>query len=138
MCGIVGYVGAKPAEGVVGWTEETFDRLRTASRSELKLALVLFCFPPNKGNIGTAADLDVFPSIWDLLKRLSGEGYRVEIPATPEELRDKLLGGNSEEYGVAANVAYRMTTTEYLRLCPYVRDVEAPLRNGRAPGVARR
>src|SRR5688572_5326212 len=91
--------------------------LRTNTRDQVKLGVVLFCFPPNKGNIGTAADLDVFPSIWDLLKRLSGEGYRVEIPATPEELRDKLLGGNSEEHGVAANVAYRMTTTEYLRLC---------------------
>lgn len=102
-----------------------WNNLRTETRDQVKLAVVLFCFPPNKGNIGTAADLDVFPSIWDLLKRLSAEGYRVELPATPEELREKLLGGNSEEYGVAANVAYRMTTTEYMRLCPYVRDVEA-------------
>ena len=38
-----------------------WNHLRTAPRSELKLALALFCFPPNKGNIGTAADLDVFP-----------------------------------------------------------------------------
>src|SRR6185312_11952836 len=33
-----------------------WNRLRTAPRNELKLALILFCFPPNKGNIGTAAD----------------------------------------------------------------------------------
>ncbi|MCA1603665.1 MAG: cobaltochelatase subunit CobN, partial [Acidobacteria bacterium] len=50
------------------------NRLRRAPRSELKLALVLFCFPPNKGNIGTAADLDVFPSVWDALKRLKADG----------------------------------------------------------------
>src|SRR6185437_7730478 len=34
-------------------------RLQTTSRAQIKLAVVLFCFPPNKGNIGTAADLDV-------------------------------------------------------------------------------
>src|SRR5437764_12369168 len=46
-----------------------WNRLQTAGRSEIKLALVVFCFPPNKGNIGTAADLDVFPSVHEILKR---------------------------------------------------------------------
>ena len=110
-----------------------WNNLRTASREDVRLALVLFCFPPNKGNIGTAADLDVFPSVWDLLKRLRSEGYRVDVPSTPEELRETLLGGNSEEFGSAANVAYRMTTTEYLNLCRYVRDVEKDW--GAAPGA---
>lgn len=110
-----------------------WNNLQTSSREQVKLAITLFCFPPNKGNIGTAADLDVFPSVWDLLHRLKNEGYRVEIPATADELRDRLLGGNSEEYGVAANVVYRMTTSEYTRLCPYVRDVESDW--GPAPGA---
>ena len=109
-----------------------WNTLQTAPRDKLKLAIVLFCFPPNKGNIGTAADLDVFPSMWDLLKRLASEDYRVDVPATADELRERLLGGNSDAYGVAANVAYRMSTTEYLRLCPYVRDVEKDW--GAAPG----
>jgi magnesium chelatase subunit H len=109
-----------------------WNNLRTATRDEIKLALVVFCFPPNKGNIGTAADLDVFPSVWDLLKRLKSEGYNVDLPETADELRKLLLGGNSDSYGAAANVAYRMTTTEYLRLCPYVRDVEKDW--GAAPG----
>lgn len=109
-----------------------WNNLRNASREEIKLALVLFCFPPNKGNIGTAADLDVFPSIFDLLKRLAREGYQVQLPATADELRKRLLGGNSEQFGLAANVAYRMSTSEYLRLCPYVRDVERDW--GAAPG----
>lgn len=98
--------------------------LQTAPRDRVKLAIALFCFPPSKGNIGTAADLDVFPSIWDLLKRFRDEGYRVELPENADALREQLLGGNSEEFGATANVAYRMSADEYRRLCPYVKDVE--------------
>jgi magnesium chelatase subunit H len=108
------------------------NRLQRAPRSELKLALVLFCFPPNKGNIGTAADLDVFPSVWDTLKKLKADGYDAEIPASAEELRERLLGGNSETFGTTANIAYRMDADEYRRLCPYVDEIESEW--GRAPG----
>jgi len=110
-----------------------WNNLRTATRHQVKLAIVLFCFPPNKGNIGTAADLDVFPSVFDLLKRLRSEGYSVDLPGTADDLRERLLGGNSDQFGLAANVAYRMTTSEYLRLCPYVKDVEKDW--GAAPGA---
>ncbi|HVG34610.1 MAG TPA: cobaltochelatase subunit CobN [Pyrinomonadaceae bacterium] len=106
--------------------------LRNASRSELRVALLAFCFPPNKGNIGTAADLDVFPSVWEMLHRLRADGYTVDVPHSPDELREMLLGGNSEEYAATANVVYRMTTDEYRRLCPYVQEIEKEW--GRAPG----
>ena len=109
-----------------------WNRLQTAPRAELKLAIILFCFPPNKGNIGTAADLDVFPGLFDVLKKLAGEGYRVELPASSDQLRERLLGGNSENFGAPANVAYRMSVQEYRRLCAYVRDVEYDW--GPAPG----
>lgn len=98
--------------------------LQTATRDQIKLAIVLFCFPPNKGNIGTAADLDVFPGLFDVLQRLASEGYRVELPESSDDLRRKLIEGNSERFGAPANVAYRMNLQEYRRLCPYVRDVE--------------
>ena len=100
-------------------------KLQTAPRDQIKLAIVVFCFPPSKGNIGTAADLDVFPGIYDVLNRLRDEGYQVELPHDANELRERLLGGNSEEFGSTANVAYRMNSDEYRRLCPYVRDIEA-------------
>ncbi|HEU4510901.1 MAG TPA: cobaltochelatase subunit CobN [Pyrinomonadaceae bacterium] len=109
-----------------------WNRLQTAPRADLKLAIVLFCFPPNKGNIGTAADLDVFPGLFDVLQKLSAEGYQVELPASADQLRERLLGGNSENFAAPANVAYRMTVPEYRRLCPYVRDVERDW--GTAPG----
>ena len=110
-----------------------WNRLRTAPRSELKLALTLFCFPPNKGNIGTAADLDVFPSLWDTLQRLQSDGYNVELPASADALREMLIGGNAESFASTANVAYRMNVAEYRSLCPYVDEVANDW--GPAPGA---
>ena len=101
-----------------------WNRLRTMPRDQIKLAFTLFCFPPNKGNIGTAADLDVFPSLWDSLQRLKSEGYTVELPESADDLRDRLLSGNAEQFGSQVNVDYRMTAKEYLRLCPYIKEIE--------------
>jgi magnesium chelatase subunit H len=98
-------------------------RLQTAERVDLKLAMLLFCFPPNKGNIGTAADLDVFPSLWETLGRLKDEGYEVEVPSSADELREMLLGSASEKYGATANIAYRMKVDEYRKLCPFVEEI---------------
>jgi magnesium chelatase subunit H len=107
-------------------------RLQTTPRAGLKLALLLFCFPPNKGNVGTAADLDVFPSVWEILGRLKAEGFEVEVPSSADALRDLLLGGDSEQYGATARIAYRMKTDEYRTLCPFVEEIEADW--GTAPG----
>ncbi|HKA19477.1 MAG TPA: cobaltochelatase subunit CobN [Blastocatellia bacterium] len=110
-----------------------WNRMRTAPRSDLRLALLVFCFPPDKGNIGTAADLDVFPSLFEILSRLRSNGYQVDLPVTAEELRERLLKGNSDDTGTLTNVAYRMSADEYRLLCPYVGDVEAEW--GQAPGT---
>jgi magnesium chelatase subunit H len=110
-----------------------WNRLRTAPRAEINLAMLVFCFPPNKGNVGTAADLDVFPSVWEMLRRLEQDGYEVEVPSDADRLREMLMGGNSESFGATANVAYRMTVDEYRRLCPYVEEIEEEW--GSAPGL---
>ena len=110
-----------------------WNHLQNAPRSQIKLALVVFCFPPNKGNTGTAADLDVFPSVWEMLGRLRAEGYDVEVPASADELRERLIGGNAESFGATTNVAYRMSVEEYRRLCPFATEIEAEW--GRAPGA---
>jgi len=106
--------------------------LRVAPRNELRLALLLFCFPPNKGNIGTAADLDVFPSVLEVLTKLRADGYTVDAPESPDRLREMLLEGNSSESGTIANIAYRMSVDEYRRLCPHVAEIEREW--GAAPG----
>ncbi|MDX6443847.1 MAG: magnesium chelatase subunit [Blastocatellia bacterium] len=110
-----------------------WNRLQTAPRDQLKLALTLYCFPPNKGNIGTAADLDVFASLFDMLRRLKEEGYRVDVPESIDALRAMLLGGNSEALGTTANVAYRMNIDEYRRLNPFFNEIETDW--GPAPGA---
>ena len=110
-----------------------WNRLQTAERAGLRLAMLVFCFPPNKGNIGTAADLDVFPSAWEILQALKRDGYEVEVPSSADELREMLLGGNSENFGATANVAYRMSVEEYRRLCPFVEEIEEEW--GSAPGA---
>ena len=109
-----------------------WNRLHTSRVEDRRLAFLIFCFPPNKGNIGTAADLDVFPSLIEILNRLKSEGYSVEPPRSSEELRALMLDGNSAENGTVANVAYRMSADEYFKLCPYVSDIEDEW--GRAPG----
>jgi magnesium chelatase subunit H len=109
-----------------------WNHLQRAERERLRLAMVVYCFPPNKGNIGTAAELEVFESAWRMLNRLSDEGYHVEVPRSAEELRKKLLDGNSESFASTANIAYRMSVEEYLKLCPHVEEVEREW--GAAPG----
>ena len=71
--------------------------------------------------------------MWEILRRLARDGYDVEVPQSADELREKLLGGNSENFGATANVAYRMSVDEYVRLCPYVEEIEKEW--GRAPGT---
>jgi magnesium chelatase subunit H len=110
-----------------------WNHLQTSARAGLRLAMLVFCFPPNKGNIGTAADLDVFPSAWEMLQALKRDGYEVELPSSADELREMLLGGNSESFGATANVAYRLSVDEYRRLCPYVEEIEEEW--GSAPGA---
>lgn len=109
-----------------------WNRLQTAQREELNLALVIFCFPPNKGNVGTAAELDVFPSVMGILGKLKDEGYDVEVPESADALREMVLGSEAETFGTAANVAYSMSVEEYLQKCPYAKEIEKDW--GRAPG----
>jgi magnesium chelatase subunit H len=110
-----------------------WNRLRMAPRADQRIALLVFCFPPNKGNIGTAADLDVFPSLLEILLKLKSDGYAVDVPDSPDRLREMLLEGNAGEWGTLANVEYRMSVAEYRSLCPYVNDIEREW--GTAPGT---
>ncbi len=107
--------------------------LRLKPNAEKRIAITLFSFPPNRGNLGTAAYLDVFASLQRLLTRLAGSGYAVDVPDSAEALREALAGSNASEHGTPANVAASIPVADYLRGWPYFREVEDCW--GRAPGA---
>ncbi|SDD88544.1 magnesium chelatase subunit H [Belnapia rosea] len=106
--------------------------LRRAERAERKLAIILFNFPPNSGATGTAAYLGVFASLLHTLRGLKAAGYRLDVPATEEELRTRILGGNRARYGTDANVAARFLTDDHVRREAFLPEIEAQW--GPAPG----
>ena len=100
-------------------------RLNHKPNHAKKISLVLFCYPPNKGNVGTAAYLGVFESAWNLMKRLKDEGYTVEnLPANADELRKALVEGNSATYGTNANLHAHVSVPDYQRLFPFWSELE--------------
>ena len=106
--------------------------LRKARKAERKIALVLFNFPPNAGNTGTAAYLSVFASLHRLLDAMRDDGYDVEVPDTVDALREAIIGGNAERHGAHANVAAVIPADDHVRRERYLDDIEAQW--GPAPG----
>ena len=106
--------------------------LRRAERASRKVAIVLFNFPPNAGNSGTAAFLSVFESLHHTLKAMAAEGYSVEVPETVDALRERIVAGNASETGSHANVHARIPADEHVRRERWLADIEAQW--GPAPG----
>lgn len=106
--------------------------LRREARAQRKVAIVLFNFPPNAGNAGTAAFLAVFESLHRTLGAMARAGYAVEVPATVDALREQIIQGNASEYGAMANVHHRMPVDDYVRRERWLGDIEAQW--GPAPG----
>jgi len=109
--------------------------LRKKENAQKKLAICLFQFPPDKGNVGTAAYLDVFGSIFSTLQQLRQEGYTIEdMPADVEGLQKSILEDPEAAYSMAdLNVEYRMSVDEYEKLCPFSEDLEENW--GKPPGT---
>ncbi len=99
-------------------------RLQEKNPTDKKIAIVLFNFPPNLGNAGTAAYLNVFESLHRLLGEMKTAGYQVEVPETTEALRDRLLEGNRLIYGTDGNVEAHLPVEEYRRLFPAYEKIE--------------
>jgi magnesium chelatase subunit H len=106
--------------------------MRRASRAERKLAVVLFNFPPNAGNTGTAAHLSVFESLHRTLGALQTAGYRVDVPPDVDDLREKIIHGNAVQFGALANVHKRIPANEHVRREKHLKEIEAQW--GPAPG----
>jgi magnesium chelatase subunit H len=107
--------------------------LRRSERADRRVAVVLFNFPPNAGNTGTAAYLSVFQSLHNTLTAMRDWGYRVEgLPADADALRAAVVEGNAARHGALANVAARVSADEHVRRQPWLREIEAVW--GPAPG----
>lgn len=100
--------------------------LRKKPKLEKKVAITVFSFPPDKGNVGTAAYLDVFGSIYEVLKGLQGNGYDVQdLPNNAKELMEAVIHDAQAQYASPElNVAYRMSVEQYERLTPYSTKLE--------------
>ncbi|KAF6168387.1 hypothetical protein GIB67_018227 [Kingdonia uniflora] len=108
--------------------------LKRKSKTEKRLAITVFSFPPDKGNVGTAAYLNVFASIFSVLKDLDKDGYNVEgLPETSEALMEDILHDKEAKFSSPnLNIAYKMGVREYMNLTPYATALEESW--GKAPG----
>jgi magnesium chelatase subunit H len=106
--------------------------LRRSERAERKVAIVIFNFPPNAGNTGTAAFLSVFESIFNTLTAMKAAGYTVDVPSDSTALRNNVIEGNAKQYGALANVADRVATDDHVRRETWLEEIEAQW--GPAPG----
>lgn len=100
--------------------------LRRKPKLIKKVAITVFSFPPDKGNVGTAAYLDVFGSIHEVLKGLRNNGYDVrDIPETAKELMEQVIHDAQAQYASPElNIAYKMSVPEYEALTPYSQRLE--------------
>jgi magnesium chelatase subunit H len=106
--------------------------LRKSPRDERKLGIVIFNFPPNAGATGTAAYLSVYESLHRTLLALQQAGYTVDVPASADALRDRILQGNADSFGAQANVHARIAADDHIRREPHLAEIEAQW--GPAPG----
>jgi magnesium chelatase subunit H len=106
--------------------------LRRTERARRRIAVVLFNFPPNSGAVGTAAYLGVFASLHNTLLGLRAAGYAVEVPATVDHLRERIITGNKARFGTDANVAARISADDHVRRERYLPEIERQW--GASPG----
>jgi magnesium chelatase subunit H len=106
--------------------------LRRSERARRKVAVVVFNFPPNAGNIGSAAYLSVFESLFHTLGAMKAQGYTVDMPSSVDALRTQILQGNAAQYGADANVHTLIAADDHVRREPWLKDIEAQW--GPAPG----
>jgi magnesium chelatase subunit H len=108
--------------------------LRRSARAERRVAAVVFNFPPNAGNTGTAAYLSVFQSLFNTLRAMQQAGYTVVMPASVDALRSAIIDGNAQQFGAVANVAARISADDHVRREPHLAEIERTW--GPAPGRA--
>ena len=106
--------------------------LRRTDVAQRKVAIVIFNFPPNAGNVGSAAYLSVFESLFHTLTAMKARGYTVDLPDSIDTLRDSVLKGNAALHGADANVHALIPTDDHVKRERWLKEIEAQW--GPAPG----
>ena len=113
--------------------------LRRTARAERKVAIVLFNFPPNAGNTGTAAYLGVFES---LLQHAQGAGRRRLQGRGPGlGRRAAHRGSSTATRRASARTPTSMSASRSTIMCAASagsREIEAPVGPGPRPAAERR
>lgn len=99
--------------------------LRKTPKNERRVAMVIFNFPPNAGNTGTAANLSVFQSLLNTLRALREDGYDVDVPESVDALRNAIVEGNAARYGAMANVHTLISSDDHVTREPHLEEIEA-------------
>ncbi len=117
------------AERAIKWSS-----LRIKPRNKKKLAITIFSFPPDKGNVGTAAYLNVFGSIYKVLQEMKAKGYDIkDLPKDSKGLMEKLIHDpEALEGSPELTIAHKMSVKEYEKLTPYSSRLEENW--GKPPG----
>lgn len=117
------------ADRAIRWSS-----LRIKPRNQKKLAITVFSFPPDKGNVGTAAYLDVFGSIHRVLEEMKAKGYDIQdLPRDSKTLMEAVINDPEAMQGAPElSIAHRMSVEEYERLTPYSERLEENW--GKPPG----
>ncbi|MUL35973.1 magnesium chelatase subunit H [Gloeocapsopsis dulcis] len=100
--------------------------LRRKPKLQKRVAITVFSFPPDKGNVGTAAYLDVFGSIYEVMQSLQRNGYDVQnLPESAEKLMQEVIHDAQAQYSSPElNIAYQMSVPQYEELTPYSERLE--------------
>ena len=97
--------------------------LRKLENKDKKVGVVIFNFPPNAVNIGTAAHLDVFSSLYNTLLHLK----KLDIPLIFQKIFKslrKIVRGKFKEYSSDANVVHRTSVDDYVSQSRWLSEVE--------------
>ena len=127
------------AEMAIRW-----GRLRHIPNKDRKVAVLFYMYPPEMSNGGSAAGLDTFQSIADLLKRMKDEGYTLDwVPEDRTEMADRIMSGITndvewtDEKDMMDRAVGKISSAEYQKwfetLCQ--REQDALIRDwGEPPG----
>jgi len=89
-------------------------RLRHIPNDEKKVAIIFHNYPPRNDRIGNAFGLDSPVSVWNILRDMEAEGYRLDrLPDDGQTLIEEVRDGvtNSRQWSSAAEMAERAVDT---------------------------